>query len=139
MLWSPCDELQKTYVGEKVIHEPDKVLMPGFIDGHMHTGHGILRGVAQDISNRMMEGMAPFEAQRSSEAKTWGSKLAIAEAVMNGTTTIGDDGSDMEGACRFIQKSERAAMCLSASGKQFPAPIRRANCMSSIQAWGNGR
>lgn len=101
---APCDELQKTYVGEKVIHEPDKVLMPGFIDGHMHTGHGILRGVAQDISNWMMEGMAPFEAQRSSEAKTWGSKLAIAEAVMNGTTTIGDDGSDMEGACCFIQK-----------------------------------
>lgn len=101
---APCNELQKTYTAEKVINEPDKVLMPGFIDGHMHTGHGILRGVAQDISSWMMEGMAPFEAQRSQEAKTCGSKLAIAEAVMNGTTTIGDDGSDMDGACRFIQE-----------------------------------
>lgn len=101
---APRCELLGAYTAEKVIDQPDQVLMPGFIDGHMHTGHGILRGVAQDINNWMMEGMAPFEAQRSSEAKTCGSKLAIAEAVMNGTTTIGDDGSDMDGACRFIQE-----------------------------------
>jgi len=101
---APWDVLQKEYMADKVMNEPDKVLMPGFIDGHMHTGHGVLRGVSQDINNWMMEGMAPFEAQRSSEAKTCGSKLAIAEAVMNGTTTIGDDGSDMDGACRFIQE-----------------------------------
>lgn len=96
------EELKKEYTAEKTIDAPDKVLMPGFIDGHMHTGHGVLRGVAQDINSWMMEGMAPFEAQRSSEAKTCGSKLAIAETVLNGTTTIGDDGLDMDGACQFI-------------------------------------
>lgn len=101
---APREELLREHEAEKVVDAPDQVLMPGFIDGHMHTGHGILRGVAQDINNWMMEGMAPFEAQRSSEGKTCGSKLAIAEAVMNGTTTIGDDGSDMDGACRFIQE-----------------------------------
>ena len=100
----PVSELKKNYEAEKFIDASDKVLLPGLIDGHMHTGHGVLRGVAQDISNWMMEGMAPFEAQRSIEAKDSGSRLAIAEAVLNGTTTIGDDGSDIAGSCDFIQK-----------------------------------
>lgn len=99
------NQVKQGYTAEKVIDASDKIVLPGFVDGHMHTGHGILRGVAQDIDNWMMEGMAPFEAVRSSEAKTAGSELAIAEAIMSGTTTIGDDGSDMEGALRFIKKS----------------------------------
>lgn len=100
----PIEELRKNFKAEKLISAPDKVLLPGFIDGHMHTGHGVLRGVAQDINNWMMHGMAPFEAQRSSEAKVSGSRLAISEAICNGTTTIGDDGSDMTGVCEFIRK-----------------------------------
>ena len=70
----------------------------------MHTGHAVMRGVAQDIDYWMMEGMAPFEAARSSEAKTAGSRLAIAEAIMSGTTTIGDDSSDIRGSVDFIDK-----------------------------------
>lgn len=101
----PNAELRKQFQAERTIEAADKVLMPGFIDGHMHTGHGVLRGVAQDINSWMMDGMAPFEAQRSSGAKDSGSRLAIAEAIMNGTTTIGDDGLDMEGACRFIEQT----------------------------------
>ena len=52
----------------------------------------------------MNEGMAPFERTRTSEQKTIGSRLGIAEAIMNGTTTIGDDGMDMEGAIAFIDE-----------------------------------
>ncbi len=97
--------IEKQYQAEKEIDAGDKLVLPGFIDGHMHTGHGVIRGVAQDIDNWMMEGMAPFEAVRSREAKDAGSRLAIAEAILWGTTTIGDDGSDMEGAIRFIEKT----------------------------------
>ncbi|MBR4074440.1 MAG: amidohydrolase family protein [Firmicutes bacterium] len=101
---APNDELRGEYQAEKVIDDPKLVLMPGFIDAHMHTGHAVIRGVAQDISSWMMEGMAPFEAQRSSEAKSCGSRLAIAEAILFGTTTIGDDGADMAGAVDFVDK-----------------------------------
>lgn len=97
--------IEERYQAEKEIDAGDKLVLPGFIDGHMHTGHGVIRGVAQDIDNWMMEGMAPFEAVRSREAKDAGSRLAIAEAILWGTTTIGDDGSDMEGAIRFIEKT----------------------------------
>ena len=83
------DAVEDKYTAEKYIDARDKIVLPGFIDGHMHTGHAVMRGVAQDINYWMMEGMAPFEAARSSEAKTAGSRLAIAEAIMSGTTTIG--------------------------------------------------
>ncbi len=99
-----CEVLKSNYKGEKVIEATDKVLLPGFIDGHMHTGHAVLRGLAQDIDNWMMWGVAPFEAQWTGDAQVAGSKLAIAEAIMNGTTTIGDDGLDMDGTCQFVKE-----------------------------------
>ena len=97
-------DIKDKYTAEKWIDARDKIALPGFIDGHMHTGHAVMRGVAQDIDYWMMEGMAPFEAARSSEAKTAGSRLAIAEAIMSGTTTIGDDSSDIRGSVDFIDK-----------------------------------
>lgn len=96
--------IEEEYCAEKVIDASGKLVIPGFIDGHMHTGHGVLRGISQDITGWMWRGMAPFEAARSSEAKTAGSELAIAEAIMSGTTTIGDDSSDIEGSLKFIDK-----------------------------------
>ena len=101
---APKEEIAGAYTAEEVLGADHKVVLPGLIDGHMHTGHAVLRGVAQDIANWMNEGMAPFERTRTSAQKTVGSRLGIAEAIMNGTTTIGDDGMDMEGAVEFIDK-----------------------------------
>ncbi len=101
---APRADIESKYTADEVIGADHKVVLPGLIDGHMHTGHAVLRGVAQDIGNWMNEGMAPFERTRTSEQKTIGSRLGIAEAIMNGTTTIGDDGMDMEGAIAFIDE-----------------------------------
>ena len=101
---APKEEIAGAYTAEEVLGADHKVVLPGFIDGHMHTGHAVFRGVAQDIANWMNEGMAPFERIRTNAQKTVGSRLGIAEAIMNGTTTIGEDGMDVEGAIEFIDK-----------------------------------
>lgn len=99
---APKNEILGTYKAEKIIDASHHVVLPGFIDCHMHTRHAVIRGVAQDITSWMWEGMAPFESQTTSEAKAAGSRLAMAEAALNGTTTIGDDGPDMEGAIKNV-------------------------------------
>ena len=101
---APKDEVVKTYTAEKVLDATDKLVLPGFIDGHMHTCHAVLRGLAQDIDNWMMNGIAPFDAVRNYDAKAAGSRLAVAEAVLNGTTTIGDDGNDIEPCAAFVDR-----------------------------------
>ena len=99
-------EISAKYQAQEVIHAEDKVVMPGFIDGHMHARHGFLRGVAQDIRQGgwMMEGMAPFEAFSDSEAKYLGARVTIGEAIRFGTTTLGDDGPDVESSLRVIDE-----------------------------------
>ena len=103
---APHADIERDYHAARVIDASDYLTLPGFIDGHMHARHGVLRGVAQDLGqNRwMMEGMAPFEAHSDSEAKRAGAALTVGEAILNGTTTIGDDGPDMEGSIRVIDE-----------------------------------
>ena len=101
---APHADIEREYTAERVIDAPDKLLMPGLIDGHMHCGYCISRGLAQDVGNWMMEGLMPFLEKYDVSATAAGTRLAIAEAVLNGTTTIGDDGFDMDASCAFVQK-----------------------------------
>lgn len=98
----PSEKLNKEYFPERRIDSDHHVLLPGFIDCHMHTRHAVIKGIAQDLNNWMWEGMAPFESQSNSEAKKAGSRLGIVEAIMNGTTTISDDGPDLEGSIQNV-------------------------------------
>lgn len=100
----PSRQIAAAYAAEKEINAPHMLALPGFIDCHMHSGHGVLRGMAQDMRNWMMEGMAPLEAQRSIAAKDAGTMLAIAEAILNGTTTVGEDGANVGNTLAFIEK-----------------------------------
>lgn len=94
----PREELEAAYTAGRTVEGRHHVLLPGFVDCHMHSRHAVYRGVAQDITNWMWGGVAPFEAAGTPTARTAGSRLAMAEALMSGTTTVGDDGPDLEGA-----------------------------------------
>ena len=39
---------------------PNRAILPGLIDAHMHTPLAIVRGVAQDVKNWMQAALAPF-------------------------------------------------------------------------------
>lgn len=92
------------YTAEETIELPHHMVLPGFVDGHMHTGCNILRGLAQDTNNWMMYGLQPFDNAATQPAREAGSRIAILEAVRAGTTTLGDYETDMGPVCEFIEK-----------------------------------
>ena len=101
---APRAEIEQTYTADQIVDDPNQLVLPGLIDGHMHTQMCALRGVAQDVGNWMMHGVGPFQVTSSEEIKMAGTKLGIAEAVLNGTTTIGEDGQNLEGMFHFIEQ-----------------------------------
>ena len=92
------------YMADEVLELSHHMVLPGFIDGHMHTSFNIMRGLAQDVNYWMMYGLQPFDNALIPEASAAGSELAIVEAIKAGTTTLGDYDYSMEGVCRFIDK-----------------------------------
>ena len=92
------------YSAEKVLDLSHHAVLPGFIDGHMHTACAIMRGLAQDTNNWMMYGLQPFQNAVRQEESDAGSRMAILEAIKNGTTTLGDYESHMDAVCSFIDK-----------------------------------
>lgn len=93
----PTDEVLQNCHTDQLIDASGKVLMPGLIDAHIHTGDGLIRGVAQDLHNWMQHGIWPFEQElrKDVDAVCKGSMLNIMEAVKAGTTTFCDFDTPM--------------------------------------------
>lgn len=100
----PADRVDEAYSAEEVLDMNHHAIFPGFVDGHMHSLCNILRGLAQDTNNWMMYGLQPFENAATVEEKNAGAKLAVIEAIKNGTTTLGDYNVDMFEMAAFIDK-----------------------------------
>src|SRR5262245_52856190 len=108
----PRSDVLAEYRSEHTIDATDKVVLPGLVDAHMHTGMALLRGLAQDTRNWMMHGVGPFSAHLSAEDADAGSRLAIVEALRVGTTTFGDYGWRMHGVCQFLEQvGARGVVC----------------------------
>lgn len=100
----PVEHMLKEYAPQETIDLPHHMVLPGFIDGHMHTACNIMRGLAQDTNNWMMFGLQPFDNAVTDEERDAGSRVAILEAIRAGTTTLGDYESKMDNVCSFIEK-----------------------------------
>lgn len=82
----------------RVINAANMAVMPGLIDAHIHTSISVLRGVSQDITNWMTDGLWPFETKlrQHPELSMKGTRLNIVESVKAGTTTFCDFDSPMD-------------------------------------------
>lgn len=65
-------------------------LLPGLIDAHIHTQLGLLRGIAQDMHDWMMDGVLPYMLELKPKWQLLSAQLTVIEALKAGTTTFGD-------------------------------------------------
>ncbi len=77
----------------ELINGEDKLLMPGFIDGHTHTCQQLLRGrVADEYPMIWARFLVPFESELTEENVYFSAKLACLEMIKSGTTSFADSG-----------------------------------------------
>jgi 5-methylthioadenosine/S-adenosylhomocysteine deaminase len=89
------NDVLSQYSSDEIIEARNKLVMPGLIDAHIHTGLAIGRGVAQDMTNWMQEGLWPFMKYATLEDTLAGSMVNIIEGIKAGTTTFCDYDANM--------------------------------------------
>ncbi len=102
----------------------DKLLMPGLINAHNHCAMTLFRGLADDLalSDWLNNHIFPAEAAYVNEEMVyWCTKLAAAEMLLSGTTTVADGYFFENQAAQALLESGMRAV--PAQGViDFPAP-----------------
>lgn len=107
-----------------LLNGTDKLLMPGLINAHNHCAMTLFRGLADDLElgEWLNEHIFPAEAAHvNPEMVYWCTKLAAAEMILSGTTTVADGYFHEDQAARALLESGMRA--IPAHGiVDFPAP-----------------
>lgn len=85
-------ERLETQAVERIIDAGGKVLLPGFVQTHIHLCQTLFRGRADDLSliEWLKEKIWPLEAAHSEDSVYYSALLGIGELIRSGTTTILD-------------------------------------------------
>jgi hypothetical protein len=88
----PPGELAARFAPESVLDYPQGLIMPGLINAHTHAAMSLFRGLADDLplETWLNSYIFPAESRVDRDFVYWGSKLAIAEMLLSGTTTFAD-------------------------------------------------
>jgi len=89
----PMAELPAAITAKKTIDGAGCLLMPGLVNTHTHAPMTLFRGLADDLPlmTWLNEHIFPAEAKSvNPEMVYWCSKLAAAEMILAGTTTVAD-------------------------------------------------
>jgi len=87
------DQLAATVTAETVIDGSGQLLMPGLVNTHTHAPMTLFRGMADDLPlmTWLHEHIFPAEARSvNPDMVYWCAKLAAAEMILSGTTTVAD-------------------------------------------------
>ncbi|MFO7605533.1 MAG: amidohydrolase [Desulfurivibrionaceae bacterium] len=117
-------ELPDRVEAARIIDARGSLVLPGLINCHNHAAMSLFRGLADDLPLMVWLQDHIFRAEArfvSSEMVYWCSKLAAAEMILSGTTTVAD-GYFFEDDCARSFK-EAGLRAVAAQGViDFPAP-----------------
>ncbi len=76
--------------GARVLYAAGCALLPGFVQGHVHLHHGLLRGSLEiarrgELQERVLW---PLEAAQTPESVRAAARLSVAELLLSGTTAL---------------------------------------------------
>ena len=103
----PFRDSDMTGPAENHISGKGKLVMPGLVDCHMHTGQQLLKGkVLDELPMIWTRIMLPFESTLTEEKMELSASLAALEMIKSGTTAFVDAGSyHMEAAAEVYVRS----------------------------------
>lgn len=88
------EDIKNRYSAPIVLNACDKLVLPGFINGHTHVGMTMMRGVADNAKNLqewLNNYIFPLEKKILSEDFVyWSTMLACYEMIQSGITTFAD-------------------------------------------------
>jgi 5-methylthioadenosine/S-adenosylhomocysteine deaminase len=86
-------DIDRRYRAAQRLDRPDAILAPGLINTHTHAAMALFRGVADDMNLQdwLQKFIFPAEAKNvDREFVRWGTRLALLEMALSGTTTFTD-------------------------------------------------
>jgi 5-methylthioadenosine/S-adenosylhomocysteine deaminase len=88
----PPADLVRRYAPDKVLDYPQGLIIPGLINAHTHAAMSLFRGLADDLplEEWLTSHIFPAEQKLNGDFVYWGTKLAVAEMLLSGTTTFCD-------------------------------------------------
>jgi len=89
----PRAEIDRAYRAPQRLDRPDAILAPGLINTHTHAAMSLFRGIADDMNLQdwLQKFIFPAEAKNvDREFVRWGTRLAVLEMALSGTTTYTD-------------------------------------------------
>jgi 5-methylthioadenosine/S-adenosylhomocysteine deaminase len=138
----------RDYKGAEVIEARGRVLLPGFVQTHIHLCQTLFRGAADDLSliDWLTKRIWPMEAAHTAESIYASARLGIAELIRGGTTCAltMETVHHTEAVFAAVEESGfRATVgkCMMDKGDDVPATLREqtkasiAESLALLERW----
>jgi 5-methylthioadenosine/S-adenosylhomocysteine deaminase len=125
----PRADVEAKYEAQQTIDRKNRLILPGFINGHTHVPMTLFRGLHDDVTlnDWLYKYIFPAEAKNVTEQFVrWGTRLAAAEQIRSGVTTF----ADMYYFEDAVAEETKAAGMRGVLGEtfiDFPAPDNKTN------------